>query len=112
MTDLNGPLERLRESTEPLEQPLNQYVAHLKHIDELLARAKRGAARAPGRTGVQAEIAKATTARDRLSEQVDELKKMSPDKVSEEIIGKAGPMGIWDAVANELEKVVERVEHK
>lgn len=112
MTDLNGPLERLRESTEPLEQPLNQYVASLRHIDELLARAKRGAARLPRRPELQAQIEKATNERDRLSEHVDKLKTMSPDEVSEEIIGKVGPMGIWDAVANELEKVVERVEHK
>ncbi len=112
MTDLNGPLERLSESTEPLEQPLNQYVANLKHIDELLARARKGAAAMPSPAAVRARIEKAQSDRDRLSESVDQLKQMPSEAVSEEIIEKAGPMGIWDAVAQELEKLVERVEHK
>ncbi len=95
MTDSNETLERLTESTfEPLEKPLTLYAAHLRHIDEILERTSRSAVAAP------AEIE--TTA----------LKRMSPDDFSEKIIEKSGPMGIWDAVAGQLEKLAERIERR
>jgi len=112
MTDSNEPLQRLSESTEPLEQQVNRYASNLKHIDELLERARNGAAGRAAHAGIQAQLEKAGNDRDRFSEHLDQLKQMPPDALSEELIEKSGPMGIWDAVAMELERLVERVERK
>lgn len=112
MTDSNQSLERFSESTEPLEARINQYAAHLRHMDELLGRAKQGAARMPAQSDVHARLAKAKTERDKFSEHLDQLRKMSSEQFSERVIEKAGPMGVWDAVAEDLEKLVERIEKK
>ncbi len=111
MTDSN-PLERFSESTEPLEQRINQYAANLRHIDELLSRAKQGTAGLPAHSEVHAQVAKAKSDRDKASAHLEKLRKMSSEQFSEELIEKSGPMGVWDAVAEDLEKLVERIEKK
>jgi len=50
--------------------------------------------------------------RDPLAGQLDALKLRDPSDWQEEEIEKAGPMGIWDAVAEQAEKLVERLEKK
>ncbi len=112
MTDSNSSLERLSESTEPLEQRINQYQANLKHIDELLRRARQATAGMPAQSDVHAQVARAKIERDKFSEHLEALKKMSSEQFSERIIEKSGPMGLWDAVAEDLEKLVERIERK
>ncbi len=112
MTDSNQSLERLSESTEPLEQRINQYAANLKHIDELLSRAKKSAAGMPAQSGVHAQVEQAKRERDKFSEHLDQLRRMSSEQFSEHVIEKSGPMGVWDAVAEDLEKLVERIEKK
>ncbi len=112
MTDSNQSLERFSESTEPLEQRINQYAANLRHIDDLLSRAKQGAAGMPAHSDVHAQVAKAKSSRDKAYEHLEKLRKMSSEQISEELIGQAGPMGVWDAVAEDLEKLVERIEKK
>ena len=112
MTDSNQSLERFSESTEPLEQRLNQFAANLRHIDDLLSRAKQGAAGIPAHSDVHAQVEKAKSARDKVSEHLEKLRKMSSEQFSEEFIGQSGPMGVWDAVAEDLEKLVERIENK
>lgn len=112
MADSNASLERFSESTEPLAQRINQYQANLQHIDELLSRAKKGAAALAGESDVQARLAKAQRDRETASAHLEALKRMSSEQFSEQLIEKAGPMGIWDAVAEDLEKLVEHVEKK
>ncbi|MCP5015186.1 MAG: hypothetical protein GY938_07865 [Ketobacter sp.] len=48
--------------------------------------------------------------RDKLASHIDELRLRSLDDWKKEEIEKAGPMGIWDAVAQQLEKLIERIE--
>lgn len=116
MTDSNEPLERLLETTEPLEQQIeqqiHQYEAHLKHFDELLERVKAGAAGMTDQARVSAQIEKAQSERERIAAHLEKLKKMSPEERSRDLMGKAGPMGIWDAVAGQLERLAERIEHR
>jgi hypothetical protein len=38
------------------------------------------------------------------------LKQGSTAEMQEEMIEEAGPMGVWDALAQQLEKLVERIE--
>lgn len=112
MTDSNQSLERFSESTEPLEQRLNQYAANLRHIDDLLSRAKQGAAGMPAHSDIHAQVEKAKSDRDKVSAHLEKLRKMSSEQFSEELIKQAGPMGVWDAVAEDLERLVERFEKK
>ncbi len=112
MTDSNESLERLSESTEPLERQINHYQAQLKHIDQLLERASKGVATSSEPAAIRAQVEQARKDRDKFSGHLDALKKMSPAAFSEKIMEKSGPMGMWDAVAGELEKLVERVERK
>lgn len=112
MTDSNASLERLSEPTEPMAQYVNRYEANLRHIDDLLNRAKAGASTLPAQSDVHAALAKAAADRDLASAHLDKIRKLSSEQFSEELIEQAGPMGIWDAVAEDLEKLVERVEKK
>src|SRR5674476_1468490 len=90
----------------------SQYESQLKHIDELLERASKGVARSPLHADTHPQIAKAKSERDRLAKHLDVLRKMSPNELSEEILEESGPMGIWDALAQQLEHLVERIEQK
>jgi DNA repair ATPase RecN len=112
MTDSNSSLERFGESTEPLEQRINQYQANLRHIDELLSRAKQRAARLPAHSELHAQLDKAQSDREKASAHLEALRRMSSEQFSEQLIEQSGPMGVWDAVAEDLEKLVERMEKK
>ncbi len=91
---------------------ISQYESQLKHIDELMERASEGVARSPLPADTQAQIAKAKSERDSFAQHIDVLRKMSPSELSDEIIEESGPMGIWDALAQQLEHLVERLERK
>ncbi len=112
MTDSNASLERFGESTEPLEQRINQYAANLRHLDDLLRRAREAAAGMPAQSDVHTRVAQARIERDKVSARLEALRKMSSEQFSERLIEQTGPMGVWDAVAEDLEKLVERLERK
>jgi hypothetical protein len=78
----------------------------LKHIDELLERAANG----PKDAETEVQLAKLREDREKLSRMHHEMKLKSLDDWQEQEIEKSGPMGIWDAVAQQLEKLVEKVE--
>jgi ferredoxin-NADP reductase len=76
-------------------------------MDELLARANEDV------TGEEhelaAELKELTSKRDELAGHLDRMRLKSLEDWQEKEIEKAGPMGIWDAVAQQLEKLVERL---
>ncbi|MGD9000691.1 MAG: hypothetical protein PVF75_09770, partial [Granulosicoccaceae bacterium] len=91
-----------------VDQHIREYESRRKHIDELLERASKGeAAKAPE---ISAELADIMTKRDKLASQFEELRLKSLADWQEEGIERAGPMGIWDALAQQLEKLLERLE--
>ncbi len=91
------------------EQHIRQHESHLKHIDELFQRAHKGAS--PEDSGVQDQLAALKLEQEKLASHFEELKQKSVENWQEEEVEKSGPlMGLWDAVAQELEKLVERVE--
>ena len=96
-------------STEKLvEQHILEYESRRKHIDELLEKAHAaGAAKAPE---VSAELADIMAKRDELAAHLEEMRIKSLANWQEEEIEKAGPMAVWDAVAQQLEKLLERFE--
>jgi hypothetical protein len=101
MTDMTQ-LDRM------IHQHILEHESRLKHMDELLERAQQKAAKAEGDAAEQ--LAKAKQERDKLSGQVEALKVRPPDQWSEAEFEKTGPMVVWDTVAQQLEKLVERLE--
>jgi hypothetical protein len=91
-----------------IQQHVLEQESRLKHIDELLERAQQKAARRESDAAEQ--LAEVKRERDRLSSQVEEFRVRPPDQWSEEEFRKTGPMVVWDTVAQELEKLVERLE--
>ena len=94
------------------EQHILRYESRQKHLDELLARARERTGEGTEHADVRVHLEDLETQRDTLSAQLDELKLRDPGDWQEEEIEKAGPMGIWDAVAEQAEKLVERLEKK
>ena len=94
------------------ERHIGQYEANLRHIDSLLLRAKQGASGLPADSEFHAQLEKVAGDRDKVQAHLDQLKRMSSEAFAEKMIEQSGPMGIWDAVAEDLEKLVERLEKK
>lgn len=89
------------------EQHIREHESRLRHMDELLGRAREGAASKPE---VKAEVEDFAKERDRLAAEVDSLRLRDVKNWDKEELSKAGPMGVWDAIAQALEKLVERLE--
>ena len=92
------------------EQHIIEHESRLKHFDELLDRAGKRSDKLTKQPEIETELENLRKERDRLASRVDELKLRSLEDWKKEEIEKAGPMGIWDAVAQQLEKLVERIE--
>ncbi len=93
-----------------IEQHIREYQSRMKHIDELLERAQKGLSEGEEPKERKAELEEATRGREKLATMYEELKLPSTENWRKEEILKSGPMGIWDAVAQQLEKLVERLE--
>lgn len=98
------------DETKMVEQHMMEYASRMKHIDELLERATEGAANGPKDAETEAQLAKLREDREKLSRLHHEMKLKPLNDWQEQEIEKSGPMGIWDAVAQQLEKLVEKVE--
>ena len=82
------------------ESHVLEHEARLKHIDELMAKAE-------GTEAVAEELAELKAERAKLAESLEEMRKHS----EEEWAKQAGPMVIWEIVAEKLENLVQRIEH-
>ena len=89
------------------EQHIREHESRLKHIDELIGRARERVGEKPE---VSAELEDLAKRREDLAVELDELRLQNVKDWDKEEIAKAGPMGVWDAVAQALEKLVERLE--
>ena len=91
-----------------VEQHIAEYESRLVHMDELVQRVSKTA-------GVGQELDSELQAlikeRDRLTSHVEQMKLRSLEDWDKEELALAGPMGVWDALAQQLEKLVERLEH-
>ena len=90
-------------------EQISRYQARLKHLDELLERAHQRKVEAAEH---ETELKEITGKRDELAKYVSDLKHIDVEHWKEEEIEKAGPMGLWDSVAQQLEKLIERIEKK
>ncbi|MFO8024305.1 hypothetical protein [Thiohalophilus sp.] len=88
---------------------LGRYQARLKRLDELLARARQKQIESVEH---KAELNKLAERREELATHLEKIEQIPAEDWQEEEIEQAGPMGVWDAVAQQLEKLVEKLEKK
>jgi transcriptional/translational regulatory protein YebC/TACO1 len=93
-----------------VENHIDQYESRLKQIDLLLERASTAVAKSQAHADIHTEIANLRAEREKFASQLGTLKQKSINSLPEEMLEKSGPMGIWDEVAQQLEKLVERIE--
>ena len=93
-----------------IEQHIREYQSRMDRIDELMERARKGLSESPAPEKSHAELEEASRGREKLATLYEELKLPSTENWRKEEILKSGPMGIWDAVAQQLEKLIERLE--
>lgn len=93
-----------------IEQHVLRYQARLNHIDELVERVDNG-----DNLSDAAQLADELTLirqeREALLNQIDELKRSCTQEWQEETIEQVGPMIIWEAVANKLQKIITHTKH-
>ena len=100
MTDLNHLIE----------QHIREHDSRRKHFDELAEKARERVGESAEHKEARDQLAELMAERDKLIVRVDEVKHKSLDQWREEEIERSGLMGIWDALAQKLEDVVERLE--
>ncbi len=93
-----------------IQQNILEHESRLKHIDELIARAQTKIGKSPEHAETKDSLASMTQERDKYHSWITELRLKHLENWRVDEIEKAGPMGIWDAVAQQLEKLVERIE--
>lgn len=93
-----------------VERHILEYESRLKHVDKLLERARQGLDTVPATATVKTTLTSLEEERNTFATYLEELRMKSLANWREEELEKAGPMGIWDALAQQLEKLVERIE--
>jgi hypothetical protein len=93
-----------------IEQHIREYESRMKHIDELYDRAHQAAGQADEATDKHARLMELSAQRALLQQTTDHIKTMPVDHWREETVRNAGPMAVWDILAQKLEDFVERHE--
>ena len=89
-----------------IEQHFLQHEARLKHVDELLEKAKYTSA--VDDAEANPELQELLKQREDMAEQIKALRDRPHDDWEEELIEGSGPMGIWDALAQQIEHFLEK----
>lgn len=93
-----------------IDQHIREYESRLRHIDELYERAQQAAAHPGVGDGADAELGELRAQLSLLRETTHRIKAMPTEKWRAETARAAGPMAIWDVVAQKLEDFIERHE--
>ena len=92
-----------------VEQHVQAYEARLRHIDELLERAERGAGALAGGALQRQELEELRRERERLAALVASYRRRAREGTERESLEHLGPMIVWEEVARRLEALVERL---
>ena len=93
-----------------IEQHVREYESRQRHIDELYQRAREAAREARKTDETDSEIRDFEAQLSLLRETTAHIRKMPLEKWRDETARSAGPMAIWDVVAQKLEDFLERHE--
>jgi len=93
-----------------IEQHILAYESRMRHIDELYQRAHKAAAEKGEESEAHAHLNEIAAQRSLLPQNADEIREMPLDHWREDTIREAGPMAVWDILAQKLEDFLERHE--
>ena len=82
------------------EQHIAEHESRLKHIDELMQEVEQA-----GDEASKAELTELKEKQTEMGNYIEELKEKSPEQLMET----AGPMVMWELVAQRLEKLIEKI---
>ncbi len=95
-----------------IEQHIREYQSRLKHVDELFVKAHEATEHLDDEHSSREELQEyRDQAKHYLTPEEgkdEEIKAMHLDKWREETAAAAGPMAIWDVLAQKLEDFIER----
>ncbi|WP_455208886.1 hypothetical protein [Kaarinaea lacus] len=84
------------------EQHIAEHQSRLKHIDELMQQAEK-----TGDEESKAELAELKEKQTEMGDYIEQLREKSPEQLMET----AGPMVMWELVAQRLEKLIEKIKN-
>ena len=93
-----------------IEQHIREYESRMRHIDELYQRAHPAAGKIDNADDAQSTLNELAVQRSLLQETTDSIKTMPLEKWRESTASNAGPMMVWDILAQKIEDFVERHE--
>ena len=93
-----------------IDQHIREYESRLKHIDELYERAHEATEHLDDEHESRNELKGFADQRAQLPSDADEIKTMPVENWRQETAQTAGPMAIWDILAQKLEDFLERHE--
>ena len=93
-----------------VEQQVKEYESRLKHIDEMLDHAHIQLSTKNVVENEHTEFERIQRARHQLSEDLQRMKLISKQHWQTDTIENAGPLGVWDIVAQRLEKFIARID--
>ena len=91
-----------------IEQHIREYEARLKHVDELYVRAQEATEHLDDEHASRAKLEAYGEMLSGMQQKGDEIKTMHLGHWREETVQNAGPMAIWDILAQTLENFIER----
>ena len=93
-----------------VEQHIREYQSRQLHIDELYERAHRAVEKKIGEPAAQSELQNYAEQRANLQQKADEIKTIDVHNWRHDTIENAGPMALWDILAQQLESFIEKHE--
>ncbi|MFT5221233.1 MAG: hypothetical protein ACI9LO_003061 [Planctomycetota bacterium] len=91
-----------------VEQHIREYESRRKHLDELLVRAKDAAKGLDDDHDIKAKLRQYHGQQAELITKTEKFRKMSLDQWRKDSIQSAGPMAVWDVLAQKIEDLIER----
>ncbi len=91
-----------------IEQRVLEYESRLKHIDELIDHAENHVETKQLSSEVEDELKMIKSMRDQLADRREYIDELSSSNWQSETIEHAGPMAIWDTVAQKIEMLIEK----
>ena len=95
---------------ELVSQHIREWESRMRHIDELYERAHKATEHLEDEHESRSELEGLAADREKVQQEAEDLKTLSIDHWREDTIQNAGPMAIWDILAQKLESFVERHE--
>ena len=93
-----------------VNQHILEHEARLKKIKKLYKRAHKATRHLDDDHHLRSELSEFSAKKSELKKKVKDIKTMDIKNWREETVGQAGPMAIWDILAQRLEKFVEEHE--